>query len=78
MQKLTEFFESEDLDWAISVGYAQTGLQPCWVLSQVLLQELYKKHQMKPSSLHDPQESSCINNATLRITRHFEYNYKDS
>ena len=62
MQKLTEFFESEDLDWGNLCGIYTDGAPA----------------MLGSSSLHDPQASSCIRNATLRITRHFEYNYKDS
>uniref|UniRef100_A0A0P4VR47 Uncharacterized protein n=1 Tax=Scylla olivacea TaxID=85551 RepID=A0A0P4VR47_SCYOL len=75
MQKLTEFFESEGLDWDNLCGICTDGA-PAMLGSQSGF--VTKSTKCYPSSLHDPQASSCIKNATLRITGHSEYNYKDS
>ena len=78
MQKLTEFFESEDLDWQSLLDMHRRGSSHVGFLVRFCYKSYTKSTKCYTFSLHDPQASSCIKNATLRITRHFEYNYKDS
>ena len=66
MQKLTELFESEGLDWGNLCGICTDHVvQPCWVL-RFCYKSYTKSTKCYPSSLHDPQASSFIKNATLR------------
>lgn len=78
MQKLTEFFESDGLDWGNLCGICTDGAPAMLGSVRFCYKSYTKSTKCYPSSLHDPQASSCIKNATLRITGHSEYNYKGS
>ena len=60
MQKLTEFFESEGLDWGNLCGIC-TDRAPAMLDSQSGFVTSYTKStKCYSSSLHDPQARSCI------------------
>ncbi|XP_045109127.1 zinc finger BED domain-containing protein 5-like [Portunus trituberculatus] len=55
MQKLTEFFESEGLDWGNLCGICTDGAPAMLGSQSGFVTRVIQKHQMLSSSLHDPQ-----------------------
>lgn len=78
MQKITEFFEAEGLDWGNLCGKCTDGAPAMLGSRSGFVTRVIQK---APNALPHHcmiHRQACIKNATLRITGHSEYHYKDS